>query len=173
MKQTMFALLDNVIGEMKARFNETNTALVNSVDALLPASLHFLEFSSVQPLAELLQLNQPSLMAELSVAKVFLIDKCSKESHLQDLVMVVRRFNEAFPLVHKLYIGALTIGISTATCENSFSALARVLRPHRKSMTHARKASLVILAFEKKLCKEIDFDDFLRQFSIQSRRLRI
>ena len=74
--------------------------------------------------------------------------------------------------MHKLYVGALTIGISTATCENSFSALARVLRPHRKSMTHSRKASLVILAFEKKLCNEIDFDEFIAKFALQNHRLQ-
>ncbi len=61
---------------------------------------------------------------------IIIIKKCTKESNLQDIVSVVKRFRGALPLMHKLYVGALTIGISTAMCENSFSALARVLRPH-------------------------------------------
>lgn len=173
MKQTMFALLDNVIGEMKTRFNENNAALAKAVEALLISSPHFLDFETVLPLAELLQLQLPLLRGELSVANAFLTKKCSHESNLQDIVIVIKKFCGVFPLLHKLYTGALTIGISTATCENSFSTLARVLRPHRKSMTHSRKASLVLLAFEKMLCKDIDFDEFINIFRSQTRRIQL
>ncbi len=69
MKQTMFALLDNVIGEIKTRFNEKNTALAKAVVALFDAQ--FPEFADIQPLTELLQLDQPPLMGEILVSKLF------------------------------------------------------------------------------------------------------
>jgi len=70
-----------------------------------------------------------------------------------------------------LYAGAATIGVSTATCENTFSALTRVLRPTRQSMTHDRKAAFVRLAFEKDLTNSLDLDLFVAKFASSSRRI--
>jgi len=83
----------------------------------------------------------------------------------------VAEFKEAFPNIYTLYAGACTIGISTATCENSFSALTRVLNPRRRSMTHQRKSELVRLAFEKKLARNLDLDKFITKFKSSSRRI--
>ena len=65
--------------------------------------------------------------------------------------LTMRQYREAFPSVYQLYAGALTIAVSTAACENSFSKLKRVLRPYRRSMGHERKVQLVLMAFEKTL----------------------
>ena len=54
-----------------------------------------------------------------------------------------------FPLYIYIYIyiympctlGASTIGISTATCENSFSTLTHIIHPRRRAMTQDRKLS--------------------------------
>ena len=49
-------------------------------------------------------------------------------------------YKEAFPQLYWLYAASLTIiGVSTATCENAFSFLTRVLKPNRTSMSQKRK----------------------------------
>lgn len=73
--------------------------------------------------------------------------------------------------MYQLYAGALTIGVSTATCENSFSALTRVLRPYRRSMGHERKVQLVLLAFEKALTMNVNLNAFVEKFALKSRRI--
>ena len=70
-----------------------------------------------------------------------------------------------------LYAGALTIGVSTATCESSFSTLTRVLRPYRRSMGRERKVQLVLLAFEKALTLSVNLNAFVDRFALKSRRV--
>ena len=82
-------------------------------------------------------------------------------------------FKDAFPMLHWHYTAALTVGVSTAACENSFSCLTRVLRPYRRSMSHDRKSSLVVLAFEKNITKALDLELFLEHFSRKSRRIQL
>jgi len=81
------------------------------------------------------------------------VKKLPKDSTLESATNAVVSFKDAFPNVYALYVGASTIGVSTATRENSFSALTRILHPRRRSMKHQRKAQLVLLAFEKSLTR--------------------
>ena len=120
--QALFELLDNVIGEMEARFNNQSVSLSNAVSALLVTSQVFLEYEVLKPLIQLLELDMSLTHGELPVAKKLLSSKLSQNSSLQDTAMVIILYKDAFPNVFQLYIGAVTIGISTATCENSFSA---------------------------------------------------
>ena len=110
------------------------------------------------------------LDGELATASKFIRGKLASTSSLADATQVIYSYREAFPNTYALYAGAATIiGISTATCENSFSALTRVLRPARQSMSHERKDALVQLAFEKTLTRNIDLDQFVAKFARTSR----
>ena len=170
-RQTYFSLLHGVTGEIGARFGETNLALFQSVEALLPSSEEFLKSQSVKPLIELLQLEQSAVDAELAVGAAFFVKKLPKDCTLESATKAVVRFKDAFHNLYALYAGASTIGVSSATCENSFSALTRVLHPRRRSMTHQRKAQLVLLAFEKSLTRNIDMNAFVDRFSAKTRRI--
>lgn len=64
--------------------------------------------------------------------------------------------------LHKLYVTALVIGVSSASRESSFSTLSRVLTPFRRCMLHERKSQLVILAHEKSITSTLDMDEFVR-----------
>ena len=173
MKQVFFGLLDNVTGELKARFCNKNIQLVNAVSALTPSSSVFLDNETVQPLIDLAQLGISTTLGELAVAKRFIEQKLSKEATLQDVINFLVPFKDAFPLTYHLYCAGLTIGVSSATCESTFSTLNRVLIPHRQSMTHARKAALVILAFEKQMTNDIDLDKLINNFAKNTRRLQL
>lgn len=70
----------------------------------------------------------------------------------------------------------LTLGASTAMCENSFSVLRNVFTDHRRSMRHTRKAQLIQLAFEKDLTRKCQHewkDKVLRRFHSETRRLQL
>jgi len=165
-RQTCFSLLDGVTGEIGARFGETNLALFQSVEALLPSSEEFLKSQSVKPLVELLQLEQSTVDAELLVGAAFFVKKLPKDSTPESATKAVVGFKGALPNLYALYAG-----VSTATCENSFSALTRVLHPLRRSMTHQRKAQLVLLASEKSLTRNIDMNAFADRFNAKTHRI--
>lgn len=89
-------------------------------------------------------------------------------SHICQLLLPVK---DAFPNVYSVYAAGLTFGVSTASCEASFSTLNRVLTPYRRSMTHSRKSNLVLLSFQAKYTSTVNFDDFLIEFRKKNRRL--
>jgi hypothetical protein len=74
-----------------------------------------------------------ALCAKLAVAGSLIINKLqpADDGNLQAAM-------DAFPLLFWHYAAALTIGVSTATCENTFSCLKRILEPWR-SMNYERK----------------------------------
>ena len=171
-KRAYFHILDGLVGELETRFGVESQKLHQALSALMPSSASkFLAKNDILYLAELMRLDASILDGELLPASKFIMGKLDSSSSLADATTVVHTYREAFPNVYALYAGATTIGISTATCENSFSALTRVLRPSRQSMTHERKAALVQLAFEKSLTRNIDLDEFVAKFASSSRRI--
>jgi len=177
LKRVYFSLLDNVINELNSRFASSNASLSLAVSALLPDSDNFFKVDDLSPLTALMQhhrkFDEDSLEAELMLARNLLtkLDACKHD--LQKTAMSILPYREAFPALYWHYAAALTIGVSTATCENTFSCLTRILKPSRVSMCHNRKCQLVLLAFEKKLTQTLDLDEFVRIFSSQSRRLQL
>lgn len=159
-------MIDSVTGEIGSRFGEQNLTLFQSISALQPSSPLFFNEDAVKPLAELIQIQLHVLSAELLVGRSFFINKFGIDCFLQEATKVVYPFRDAFPNIYMLYAGTSTIGISTATCENSFSTLTRILQPLRRGMTHKRKSELVRLAFEKKLTRDIDLDAFIVNFKL-------
>ena len=108
-----------------------------------------------------------------SAASASLTSRLPADCDLQQAVHCILPFKDAFPMLHWHYTAALTVGVSTAACENSFLCLTRVLRPYRNFMSHDRKSSLVVLAFEKNITKALDLELFLEHFSRKSRRIQL
>jgi len=48
------------------------------------------------------------------------------------------KYKAAFPTIYLLLSAGLTVGVSTATCEVSFSSVVRILTSYRRCMTHDR-----------------------------------
>ena len=81
----------------------------------------FLESDQLAPLADSYGLNKTTLDMECSLAKHTL-----NGTELDEVIDVLRELfplKAAFPLLVKLIQIALTIAVSTAHCERSFSAL--------------------------------------------------
>ena len=62
------------------------------------------------------------------------------------------------PTLHLAWKLGVTLGASTAKCENFFSVLKTVMRDCKQSIKHARKAHFVQLAFESDLTEQIKTD---------------
>ena len=157
--------------QVDRRFGESNQSLFQAVDSLVPSSHSFLVEKSLQPLSQLLGIDQNTLAGELPIAAQLCRNKLQQDSTLEEATLTMRQYQEAFPSVYQLYAGALTIGVSTTTCENSFSALTRVLGSYRRSMGHERKVQLVLLAFEKALTMNVNLNAFVEKFALKSRRI--
>lgn len=122
--------------------------------------------------------------AEYAVARHFLRTQMEGSTPAEDgkwtlktLLTTFHKTLEAMPSVMVAFKSALTFGASTATCENSFSALKNVFTDHQRSMLHRRKAHLIQLGFEKDLtkkCRDEWKDHLLSRFhSTGKRRLQL
>jgi len=86
---------------------------------------------------------------------------------------VASGFDSAFSELKKLLQIALTIIVSTASCECSFSALKRIKSYLRTTMTDERLANLATLSIEKDVCKMISLDSVIDKFNGDDKNRRI
>ena len=165
-----YAIIDNCVGELRERFGELNSKIAYAVKCLWPKPqmddqpFLFLQPEDIKPIAELMavDVSSPIVRSECTVARQLLVQKFCDENHtnLQDICQLLLPFKDAFPTVYGIYAAALSLGVSTATCEASFSALTRILTAYRRSMTHNRKANLVLLSFQRRYTEAVEFDHF-------------
>ena len=141
---------------------------MRAIQACAPRSEHFLEAYHIAPLADSYGLNKTSLPMECSLAKCTLTGKALNED-----IGVLRELSPlrtAFPVLVKSIQIALTIAVSTAHCERSFSALKSYLR---STMTQQRLIDLAILSIEKELSKNLSLDTVVDQFASHDKNRRI
>ena len=148
--------MDQVIHEIDARFSHQNTKLYAAVSALQPDNNNFLEVRMVQPLLDLV--DRTSVEAEFDVAQTYVAKLNGDEKTKPTTTKLHSEHCEALKATLTLHLAlklGVTLGASTAKCENSFSVLKTVMRDCRQSMKHAPKAHLVQLAFESDLTKKL------------------
>ena len=94
-------------------------------------------------------LNKERTAEKLAVSKRFLKKELTEDITFQKVMNYLMKFKDVIPSTYQIYCVALTIGVSTttATCENSFSTLNRIIISHRQSMSHNRKTHFILLGF--------------------------
>ena len=159
---TYFPVLDHILSEMKRRFSETHLGIMKAVQACNPTSSHFLEESDLKEMSTLYSVNDDLLANECLLAKRTLADK-NLESAL-DVYGHLLPLQTAFPILIKLFRIALTLAVSTAQCERSFSALKRIKTYLRTTMSEQRLSDMSLLSIERDLSNTISFDDVIERF---------
>lgn len=178
MKRLFFSVLDSALMEIDSRFGERSQPYVRALTGLLPESNVFLDFTTLKPLIDLVNINETQLQCELKVAKPLIELRTANSPQptffkLNNAMKALYPFREGFPTLYRLFACASTFGTSTAVCENSFSCLTRMLTPYRRSMLQRRLSNLVLLSFEKELTDKLDREQFLSIFRAKSRRLML
>jgi len=122
--------------------------------------------------------NSEAFKAEIIVAgnmifygERFEQEKLSSKFPLHYITETLSAMKDVLPIVYAMYAAALTFGGSSASCEASFSTLTRIMTPSRRSMSHTRKANLVILSFEHQLTKTLDKIALMKRFAQKSRKI--
>lgn len=77
---------------------------------------------------------------------------------------------ETFSNVFKLMQIALTIPVSSATCERSFSTMRRIKNWLRSRMSQDRFSNLSLINKESEMVGNLNLDDVLKQFAKQKNR---
>ena len=88
------------------------------------------------------------------------------------LSFIVSYGEDVFPNLRVALQILLTIAVSIASCERSFSKLKIILSYLRASMGQDRLSDLALMSVEKEVLEQIDFDDIINQFAaVKARKI--
>jgi len=88
-----------------------------------------------------------------------------KPSTLLSFLSFLTPFKEAFHELHRLCKIAVSLPVSTASCERSFSALRQIKTYVRNSMIETRLSAIAMLAIENERAQLLKVDDILDVFA--------
>ena len=119
--------------------------------------------------------NGSSLLAEIIDCQMLLKNRndtaLSLPSTPEDLLKATIQYGkDVFPNLQTALQILLTMSVSVASCERSFSKLKLIKSYLRSNMTQDRLSSLAILSIEKEAFDCIDFDDIIDKFAEKKAR---
>lgn len=153
-------ILDRFICELNTRFSGESISITKAIQALvIVKSDNFLNYNDIQPLVDRysksLKLNESLLQAEILIAKELMSAIPPSEINFSRVLQCVAD-DSSFPNLRMCMRLALTLPISSATCERSFSAMKYIKNFLRNRMSDERLSSLAILNINKRRTVLID-----------------
>ena len=143
---------------------------MKAIQACRPSSSSFLYPPALKPLVDNYNLDN-SIYIEAGMAKQTLQNK--ELSHISDVYLYLSSLKAAFPNLFKLVRIEMTIAISTAHCERSFSALKRIKTYLTSIMGEQRLSDLAILSVKKELSGTLDISQVLYEFIHRNKNRKI
>ena len=172
-KSVYYSILDTFLVELKERFTSKNMDIMKAIQACSPQSDNFLDVEVLEPLADNYNLDISLLIMEAALAKRTL-DKSEHEMEtIADVMKEIKPLQNAFPTLAQVLQLALTISVSSASCERSFSALKHIKSFLRSTMTEERLVDLASLSIENDLARQLDFDTVIDKFAAVDKSRRI
>ena len=119
-------------------------------------------------------INGHELFAEIGDRRMLLSNRteCRPETPMVLLGFIVSFGDDVFPNLRISLQILLTISVSIASCERSFSKLKLILSYTRASIGLERLIDLALLSVERGTLEETDFDDVIDHFAtVKSRKI--
>lgn len=171
MRVVVFYTIQSLIRLHRKCIDESR-AIVLAVAACEPCSKQFFDVDVLKPLADECNVDQSILEPQLSVAKNVIKGRNNVET-LEDVYELIASMSSAFPQLCSLLRAALTIPVSSASAERSFSSLKRIKTYLRSKMDQHRLSNLSLISIERDLSKTVDYDKVLDKFASISRRIAL
>lgn len=128
-----------------------------------------MDYALLLPLATHTNSDHNQVFNELQVLKPMLGAK--QLSSIQELYNEIIPLQQAFPNMTIMIKAALTIPISSTTCERTFSKMKLIKTRIRNTMKDERLSDLCLLSIERDF--QIDFEQVIDKFSINHNNSRI
>ena len=164
-------MIDAVLIELNDRFSVHNIAILTGISALCPDSDTFLEIEILKAFAVQMKADFCSLSNEIQVIKSMVKDPNTKLENIIDFYDYLLPLKQAFPIILSLIIAALTIPISSTTCERTFSKMKLIKTTTRNTISDDRLSDLCVLAVERDFA--IDFEKLIDDFADLRKNSRI
>lgn len=172
-----YPILDRINSELQRRFSNATCDILRGIQCLNPNNENFLSMNNLKSFAEKFNINCEDLYHELHQAKRLIQrkieeGKCAPTSVL-NFTCEIEPYKDAFHELYRLCKIAVTIPVTSASSERSFSALNRIKSYLRNAMTDERLSNLGIINIERKRSKELDLEEFVDIFANNHNNRRI
>ncbi|KAL4101261.1 hypothetical protein QTP88_021281 [Uroleucon formosanum] len=159
-----FPIINTIINNLRYRFSEESLEMASSIDCFMEMdyekSQYFINHYKV-----VMNINLNLLKSEMLVLK-----NCLPSNYNRDIIKDICK-KPTFPNVYKMLQVALTIPVSSATCERSFSSMRRLKNWLRASMEQQRFTDLAILNIERDIVNKITSSEILKKYSTSNRKI--
>lgn len=124
-RELLFPYVDRMVGELEQRYYSVDAGLLKGIQACSPKSENFLSESHLNELAK--HYSNDLKTGEVLVARNFLAWKTEAGCSPKDMLSVHNLLDsDMFPSLKATIQVALTVPVSSCSCERSFSALRRM-----------------------------------------------
>ena len=168
--QFFIPVLDRILSELRRRFSDDSLAIVSSVSSVLcPDSPKFLNFGDIIPLlsvySDACDIDKTLLKAEMTVALNLLKNELKDNLKTTNLETVLSKLTPqvAFPNLMKCVQLALTLPVTSASCERSFSAMKIIKTDLRNKTGDDRLSDLAVLFINKD--RHVDREQLINTFA--------
>ena len=124
-RDLLFPCVDRMVAELEQRFCSVDAGLLKGIQACCPKSVNFFSQADLKELAKHYKIDLKT--EEVQVARNFLARKTEAGCGTGDMLSVHNLLDsEMFPTLKATIQVALTVPVSSCSCERSFSALRRL-----------------------------------------------
>ena len=123
-----------------------------------------------------MEVNPRALYAEfiVFVAHIDSLETDRTFTCLSEIAAYSEERKTSFPLTNKCYHLLMTIPVSVAKDERTFSRLKLVKTPLRSTMSDSRLESLLLMSCEKDITDNIDIEDLAKDWAnLKTRRIHV
>ncbi|RXM29873.1 Zinc finger MYM-type protein 1 [Acipenser ruthenus] len=164
LKTELLPCLDRMVCELDQRFSTVDAGLLKDIQACSPNSKNFLDTSCLTEFAKHYGIDVKT--EEMLVARNFLARKREAGCPPKDMLAVHNLLDDdMFPSLKEIIQVALTIPVSSCSCERSFSALCRLHSWLRKTMGQKRLASLAAMSIEGEVLGPLSHNSVIDRFA--------
>ena len=154
-------ILDCMLSELDRRFSSDAKVIMQGVSALSPTSESFLDHSALKEIALRYGICHDGLIHEIPLVKRLVSNDCITVS---EFLTQLCPYKQEFDCLYNLLLISVTLPVTTASCERSFSKMKLVKTYLRNSMCHERLSHLALLSIESTRAESIDLEQFVDEF---------
>lgn len=167
-RELLFPCVDWMVGELDQRFCSVDAGLLKVIQACSPKSENFLSEPHLNELAKHYRLD---LKKEVLVTRNFLTQKTEAGCPPKNMLSVYNLLDsDMFPSLKATIQVALTVPVSSCSCERSFNALRRLHPWLRQTMGQKRLHSLAVMSIEKDMLQHLSHNRVIDRFATLKNR---
>ena len=133
----------------------------------------FLREKDLLQFAAAYSVNPEDLKHEVPLIKKLLAKEQQQPQSIVQFLSLLSPYKAAFDCMYKLLLIAVTLPITSASCERSFSKMKLIKTYLRNSMSNGRLSNIALLSIESVRAESINLDAFVDEFDSRHGNRRI